>query len=35
MTESVKREVGNAILNTKDKVVFPCFSVCNKYMGVY
>ena len=29
-----KREVGNALINTKGKVVSTLFSVCNKYMGV-
>ena len=33
--ESLKREVGNAIINTKGTAVLPGFSVCNKYMGVY
>ena len=30
----LKREAGNAILNTKSKTGFPLFSVCNKYTGV-
>jgi hypothetical protein len=31
----IKREVGNAIINTKGKAVLPLVSVCSKYMGVY